>query len=101
MSKRIIDSKVVDMTDSEWELYKNICMSYTKPNFKGEDLFRGLFHTDEDTGIILFLVPPTTFTSFEVFFFLSSLMLQQHLRQMHGQIDDVVAQVKDKLKEIK
>ena len=101
MSKRIVDSKVIDMTDSEWELYKKICLSYTKPNFKGEDLFRGLFHTDEDTGVILFLIPPTNFTSFEVYFFLSSLMTQQHLRQMHNQIDDLANQVKEKLKEIK
>jgi len=101
MSKRIVDSKVIDMTDSEWQLYQKICLSYTKPNFKGDDLFRGLFHTDEETGFILFLIPPTTFTSFEIYFFLSSLMMQQHLRQMHAQIDDMVTQVKDKLKEVK
>lgn len=101
MSFRIISNQKVEMTDDEWELYENICKSYSKPNFKGENLFNGLFKSDEGSGIIMFLIPPTTFTSFEVFFFLASLMQQQHLRQMHAQIDDLVIQVKTKLTELK
>lgn len=85
------------MTDDEWNMYQKIVKSYTTPTNKGEDLFRDLFETD-DFGIITFLRPPSTFrTSFEIFLFLMSLMQHQHLRIMHSQVDDMVAQVKAKI----
>lgn len=89
------------MTNDEWTQYESICRSYDEPNFKGSDLFAGLFETD-DNGIIMYLRPPSTKrTSFEVYLFLMSLMQHQHLRLMHAQVDDLVLQVKTKLAELK
>jgi hypothetical protein len=99
MSLRIIDHKKVEMTNDEWDLYEKICKSYDDVNFKGSDLFSGLFESD-DSGIIIFLRPPTKRTSFEVYLFMMSLMQHQHLRLMHSQIDDVCLQVKNKLSEL-
>jgi hypothetical protein len=98
MSMRIIDNKKIEMTDSEWTMYQKIVQSYTSQNNKGEDYFIDLFETNDD-GIITFLKPPSKRqTSLEVFLFLMSLMQHQHLRLMHKQIDDVVIQLKEKLK---
>jgi len=97
MSLRIIDHKKIEMTNDEWSQYESICKSYDDVNFKGSDLFSGLFETN-DNGIIMYLKPPSTKrTSFEVYLFLMSLMQHQHLRLMHAQIDDLAAQVKIKL----
>lgn len=86
------------MTEDEWNMYQKIVKSYTTPTNKGEDLFMDLFETDEG-GIIIFLRPPSKFrTSFEVFLFLMSLMQHQHLRLMHQQVNDLAAEVKEKLK---
>lgn len=101
MPLKIIDHKKVEMTNDEWTLYEKICKSYDDINFKGADLFSGLFESD-DNGIIIFLRPPSTKrTSFEVYLFMMSLMQHQHLRLMHAQIDDMCAQVKTKLAELK
>jgi len=99
MSIKIIDHKKVDMTNDEWSLYEKICKSYDDVNFKGSDLFSDLFESDNN-GIILFLKPPKKRITFEVYFFLMNLMQHQHLRMMHAQVDDVVSQLKNKLKEL-
>jgi hypothetical protein len=97
MSARVIDNKKIDLTEDEWSMYQKIVKSYTNATNNGEDLFKDLFETDNN-GIIIFLKPPTKFrTSFEVFLFLMSLMQHQHLRLMHQQVDEVVAQLKEKL----
>jgi hypothetical protein len=96
---KVVDNKKVDMTEDEWSLYQKIVKSYTTATNKGEDLFRDLFETDNN-GIIIFLKPPSKFrTSFEVFLFLMSLMQHQHLRLMHKQLDELAAEVKEKLKD--
>lgn len=96
---RIIDNKKVDMTNDEWAMYEKIVKSYTTMTNRGEDLFIDLFETD-DNGIIMFLKPPSKRqTSFEVFLFLMSLMQHQHLRLMQKQVDDLCAQVREKLKD--
>lgn len=93
----IIDKKKVDLTADEETMYRKIVRSYTTLTNKGEDLFMDLFETD-DQGIIIFLKPPhVRQTSLEVFLFLMSIMQHQHLRQMHAQIDDMVAQVKENI----
>jgi hypothetical protein len=97
MPLRIIDNKKVDVTEDEWTMYTQIVKSYTDLHGKGEDLFIDLFETN-DQGIIIFLKPPAKRrTSFEVFLFLMALMQHQHLRLMHAQVDDVVAQLKQKI----
>jgi hypothetical protein len=97
----IIDNKKVDLTPDEWALYEKIVQSYTTLTNKGQDLFIDLFEVDEN-GIIIFLRPPSKRqTSFEIFMFLIAIQTQQHLRLMYSRIDDMCAQVKEKLKEIK
>lgn len=100
MPFRIIDKKKVEMTNDEWNMYESICRSYDDINFKGLELFMDLFETD-DNGIIVFLRPPSTRkTSFEVFLFLMSLMTNQHLRSIHKQVDELCAEVKEKIKNL-
>jgi len=80
---RIIDNKKLALTQSEWDMYQSICRSYDRANFKGEELFKDLFESDND-GIIIFLKPPSSrYTSIEVFLFISAIFLHQHVRQMH------------------
>jgi hypothetical protein len=76
---RIIDNKRIDLTAAEFKLYQEICKSYDRPNFKGEDLFKGLFETDKK-GRIIFLIPPSgSQFSMEVYMFLVNVMVHQHL----------------------
>ena len=96
---KIIDNKKIEMTDDEWTMYEKIVKSYTTSTNKGEDLFIDLFETDEN-GVIIFLKPPSKRqTSFEVFLFLMAIMQHQHLRQLHQQVDDLCAQLKEKFKD--
>jgi hypothetical protein len=84
---RIIDNKKVDLTDSEFLLYQEICKAYDAPTFQGKDLFKGLFETNDD-GLIIFLKPSNKpYASMEVFLFLISIMVHQHLRQSTQQFD--------------
>lgn len=92
---RIVDNKKVEMTEDEWKLYSQICRSYDRPNFKGEELFRDLFETD-DNGVLIFLRPPSNrHTSMEVIFFMSMLMQHQHIRTMHKQVDNLCKDIKE------
>lgn len=100
MAIRIIDSKRIEMTQDEWDMYQKIVKSYTTATNKGEDLFIDLFETDAH-GMIIFLKPPSKYrTSFEVFLFLMSLMSHQHLRAMHTEVADIAAQMKAKMREL-
>jgi hypothetical protein len=94
MAIRVIDNKKVEMTEDEWAMYQKIVRSYTDLTGKGEDLFIDLFESD-NAGTIIFLRPPSKRrTSLEVFLFLMSLMQHQHLRLMHAQVDEVLAEVR-------
>lgn len=96
MTIRIVDNKKVDMSNDEWAMYQKIVKSYTDLTGKGEDLFIDLFETDNN-GTIVFLKPPSKRrTSLEVFLFLMSLMQHQHLRLMHAQVDEAIAEMKKK-----
>ncbi len=100
MTMRIVDNKKIDMTDSEWEMYKSICESYNTISNRGEDYFIDLFETNDD-GIIVFLRPPSKRqTSLEIFLFLVSLMNHQHIRLMHNEVYSIAAQMQEKIKEI-
>jgi hypothetical protein len=97
---RVIDNKKIDLTDDEWSMYKTIVKSYTTNTNKGEDLFIDLFETDE-SGMIIFIKPPSKRqTSFEVFLFIISVMVHQHLRASNKQVDDVCNQMKEKMNEL-
>jgi hypothetical protein len=95
---RIIDNKKLEMTEDEFTLYKNICRSYDRANFKGEELFRELFETDE-MGIITFIRPPSVRqTSMEVMCFIFAIFQHQHIRLMEAKVGRLVARVEEKLK---
>lgn len=97
MAVKIIDNKKIDITDDEYSMYSNICRSYDRPSFKGEELFRDLFETD-DNGIIIFLKPPSNrHTSMEVFMFMSIVMQHQHIRIMHKKVDDLCNELREKV----
>ena len=89
---RIIDHKKIDITDDEWNLYQEICHSYDRPNFKGSSLFSEIFETNEN-GIIIFLRPPTKFTSMEVFMFMMSVTMHQHIREMYKEANNIKIQL--------
>lgn len=96
MSIHIVDYKKLDLTEDEWNMYCKICRSYDRPNFKGEELFRDLFETDDD-GIIIFLKPPSkNYTSMEVFLFVMSIQVHQHLRLMHKRVDESIKSMEEK-----
>lgn len=95
---RIIDNKRIELTDSEFKLYQEICRSYDGPKFKGEELFKDLFETDKN-GIIIFLRPPNkSYTSMEVFMFLVSVMVHQHLGAGCKELNSLIVQNKEILK---
>lgn len=83
------------MTDDEFSLYNRIIASYTINNNNGEDLFEGLFETDNDGNITMLIPPSKRQTSFEVWLFLMSLQQNQQLRLMRSLIDYELKQIKD------
>lgn len=92
---RVINNKKLNLTNDEFLLYQKICKSYDTPKFKGEDLFKDLFETDEN-GIIVFLKPPTTsYTSMEVWMFLVSVMIHQHIGTACQEADFILSKVKN------
>ena len=96
---RVIDNKRIDLTDAEWELYQKIAKSYNRPNFEGKELFKGLFETD-DHGLIIFLIPPSTkYASMEVYLFLMSVMVHQHLGAACAQADKLSTSLERKIRE--
>lgn len=98
---RIIDNKRIFLTNSEYEMYQKICRSYDRPNFKGEELFREHFETNRE-GIITFVFPPTKrYTSLEVYCFLLSIMVNQHLRLVHEQTNALVKEAKEEIQKLK
>jgi len=95
---RIIDNKKLSLTEQEWGLYQSMCRAYDRTNFKGEELFKDLFESDEN-GVITFIKPPSTrYTSIEVFLFVVSIMVHQHLRHMYNELHAVMDEVKKELK---
>jgi hypothetical protein len=97
---RIVDNKRVNMTSDESTIYDNIVKSNTTATNKGEDLFIGLFETN-DEGIILFLRPPDKRqTTMQVWLFLMSLQQHQHLRQMYKEVGFICDQMKEKMAEL-
>lgn len=97
---KIIDNKRIDLTNSEYDLYKEICRSYDTPKFKGEDLFKDLFETDKN-GTIIFLRPPVkTYTSMEVYMFLVNVMIHQHLGAACEQADILLKETKEHVQNV-
>lgn len=99
-SIKIIDNKKISLTQAEFDIYQSICRSYDRPAFKGEELFKGLFESD-DNGIIIFIKPPhSKYTSMEVFLFIASVAIHQHIREMHQTSQSLFSQLNSKMKEL-
>lgn len=98
---KIIDNKKISLTEDEYNMYKQICASYTiVPSQKGEDFFVDLFETDND-GLIVFLRPPSKRqVSLEIFLFMMSIMANQHLRAVHTQVNDLCKKMNEKISEL-
>ena len=99
---RIIDNKKVWVTDDEFRYYGEICKGYDRPNFQGSELFKDHFEVNND-GIIIFVKPPyKQYSSLEVYTFLISLMVNQHLRLSRDQMMSFVKEASTKFeKELK
>lgn len=93
----IIDNKKIDITAAEYKMYEDICFSYTRPHMKGEELFRGLFDTDNQGTIIGIRPPSTRFTSMEIIIFLFILMQSQQIRLMKNKFNDFLAESTNKI----
>ena len=98
MTIRIIDNKKIDLTNDEHKVYKEICKAYTTETGDGSYLFKDLFETD-DLGRITFLRPPQTYTSMEVFMFLISIMVHQHLGQACNETYNVLKEARSVIDE--
>lgn len=97
---RIIDHKKVLITDAEFAFYQKLCREYDKPNFKGEQLFLDHFEAD-DSGIIIFVKPPSQrYSSLEVYTYLLSLMVNQHLRITRDQTASLVREATEEYKKL-
>jgi len=98
---RIIDNKRIELTDSEFKLYQEICRAYDGPKFKGEELFKDLFETDQ-SGIITFLRPPNrSFTSMEVYMYIVGVMTHQMLRLGYTKVNTFIKDGQETLNQLK
>ena len=95
---KVVDNKKIEMTDSEFAEYEKICKASDLPHFKGEELFRDKFVTDDNGKIVYLKALGNKYINFEVVFFLMNLMQNQHLRAMYDEIDILNKKVCDKLK---
>jgi hypothetical protein len=97
---KIINNKKILMTEEEWVAFNNICRSYDRPNWKGEELFVDLFNSD-DAGNITFINPPSTrYTSLEAYLFICSIYQHQSVRFYEKRIDTLVQKYENKLSDL-
>ena len=96
----VIDNKKVEITPAENAEFEKICRANDRPNFKGEELFRDRFVTDDDGRIVYLRALGNRYVSFEAVFFLMNLMQNQHLRAMYGELDFIKNALKEKLQEL-
>jgi len=96
----IIDNKKLALTQDEWNMYQTVCNAYSRPNFKGEELFKNLFESD-DKGLIIYIKPPgNRFTSMEVFLFICTVFQHQHIREIYNTASSIFSQMNAKMKEL-
>lgn len=100
MTLRLINNKRIEMSDTEFLAFQEICKANSRPTFDGTSLFQDLFETD-DKGIIIYLRPPVNQVSFEVIIYLQNLMVNQHLRIMYQDHNIMIKEVKNIISEAK
>lgn len=100
---KIIDNKKVRLTEAEYNLYKSIASSYDRPDgFKGSELFKELFETDNNGNIIFIRPPPNNRpVTMEVYMFLISIMVHQHIGGACFEVDEFLKEARQVLKEMK
>jgi hypothetical protein len=77
---KVIDHKKIDITDEEYEYYKEIVKYFTKDNNDGTEFFHDLFDVDSN-GFITIIKPKLSFpVPWAVLFFLQQVMISQRLR---------------------
>jgi len=97
---RVISNKKVEMTEDEFAEYNKICRSYDRAFFKGEELFKDLFETNDD-GIIIYIKSlGNRQFSFEIVFYLMNLMQNQWLRIMANKVNAAVDKLNLKMAEM-
>lgn len=97
---KIVDNKRILITSDEYSMYEKICRSYDAEHRKGEDFFRDHFETNGE-GIIVFVKPPhNRYSSLEIYCFLVSLMVNQHLRVAQDQCTKLISEATEKYKEV-
>ena len=97
---RIVDHKKIELSNDEFAAYESLCRSYDRPNFKGEELFKDHFEVNNH-GVIIFVRPPhKRYSSLEVYCFLISIMVNQHLRVVHEQTQTLVTEAREKINEL-
>jgi hypothetical protein len=87
---RILHNKKVSMTEEEYNDYQGIAQSYDRANFKGEDLFKGLFHTDDAGMITKIGIPSGHQVSMEIFLFVCALYEHQKMRMWEERVMDLL-----------
>lgn len=91
---RIVDNKKLDLSDQEYSEYIKICRSYDRASFRGEEIFKGLFETD-DAGQIVYIRPPSNrYTSMEAIIFMFVIANSQQLRELKGAVNKMIADAK-------
>ena len=99
MAFKVIDNRKVDMTDEEYNEYIQICRSYDRPHFKGEELFKNLFETNEDGRITYIKSFGHKQLSFEVMLFSMNLMQNQWLRLTIARANEALSIYQKKMEE--
>jgi len=97
MPLKVINYKKVEMTNDEYAEYQRICRSYDRQNFKGEDLFKDLFETNEDGMIVYIKSLSNRQFSFEVIFFVMNLMQNQWLRKAADTVNEFIKEGNQKI----
>ena len=96
---KAIDNKKVNMTTEEYNEYIQICRSYDRPSFKGEELFKNLFETNDDGMIVYIKSLGNKQISLEVLFFITNLMQNQWLRAMASRANETFRACREKFDE--
>ena len=86
------------MTEDEYTEYKNICRAYDLPHRKGESLFADLFEVNDEGRIIYIKSLSNRQSSFEVVFFVLSLMQNQWLRAAMNEVNFELKKIRAKNK---
>ena len=87
------------MTNEEYNEYVQICRSYDRPHFKGEELFKNLFETNDEGMIVYIRSIGHTQISFEVILFIMNLMQNQWLRLMTSKANETLSIYQKKMEE--